>query len=251
MRSGGRSPGTRSSWRTGWRAGGAEPMRPWCADWLERFGESLSDRRSRAERAARPPKGGPGRRPPNPEFLARAEPDHSGDTVVVRNEDAPAGGATAREMPAGRDVPGAGNNDEPGGSERSVAATREGGALLLRSPGTVIRFVGSVPTSRWIQHRHGIVPVRASPRSPASDYGAVRAGHVRFCSPGAEAPVVLCSAHEQRARRRPGAVVSGGTRWNIPRLCSARRTGSSTQARLRPLPRLACLAEFQAERPSS
>ena len=96
----------------------AEHMRPWCADWLERFKKSLSDRRSRAERAAHQSEGGPGLRPPSPEFLAGVEPDHSGDTVVVRNEDAPVGGVNALEAQAGRDVPEQGDNDGPGGFKR-------------------------------------------------------------------------------------------------------------------------------------
>ena len=95
-----------------WRA---EPMRPWCADWLERFEKSLSDRQRRAERAAPAPKGGPSLWPPSPGSLAGAKPDHSGETAVVMNKDAPAGGAGEPEAAAGRHAPKPGDDDEPGG----------------------------------------------------------------------------------------------------------------------------------------
>ncbi len=95
----------------GWRA---EPMRPWCADWLARFEKSLSDRQRRAESSAPPPKEGPGLRPPSPGFLAGAELDHSSETAIVRNKDAPAGGAGQPESPAECDAAEP-DDDEPRG----------------------------------------------------------------------------------------------------------------------------------------
>ena len=68
-------------------------------------------RRAPTERRAGPPAHGRG-------SLAGAEPDHSGETAVVRNEDAPAGGTGEPEPPAGRDAPEPGDDNEPGRFER-------------------------------------------------------------------------------------------------------------------------------------
>ena len=101
-----------------WRA---EPIRPWSLDWLERFEKSLSDRRSRERVAPLPkelPKEGTGLRPPTSEFLAGAEPDHSRDVSLVRNEGAPAGGVGQPETPVEHDVPERSDDELPGGFER-------------------------------------------------------------------------------------------------------------------------------------